>query len=47
VHVVQPGDTLQAIGARYGVPWQAIAAANGLPLDTVLQLDQRLVIPRG
>jgi LysM repeat protein len=44
---VQPGDTLQSIGARYGVPWQSIASANGLPLDTILQLDQRLVIPPG
>ncbi|HEV8637653.1 MAG TPA: LysM peptidoglycan-binding domain-containing protein [Chloroflexota bacterium] len=46
VHVVQPGDTLRAIGERYGVAWQAIAAANGLPLDTVLRPEQRLVIPQ-
>jgi LysM repeat protein len=47
VHVVRAGETLQTIGSRYGVPWQSIAAANGLAPDAILQLDQRLVIPQG
>jgi LysM repeat protein len=47
VHTVAPGDTLQTIAARYGVTFQAVAAANGLSLDTVLQIDQKLVIPQG
>lgn len=45
IHVVQAGDTLMAIGQRYGIPWEAIAAANGLPPNTVLRIDQQLVIP--
>jgi LysM repeat protein len=28
--VVLPGETLSAIGARYGVPWMSIAEANGI-----------------
>jgi LysM repeat protein len=47
VYVVQSGDTLRAIGDKFGVAWQSIAAANGLSLDTVLQPGQQLVIPRG
>jgi LysM repeat protein len=45
IYTVQQGDTLTSIGQRFGVPWQAIAAANGLPENTLLQLGQQLVIP--
>lgn len=44
-HRVQPGDTLYDIGVAYGVPWEAIAAANGLPANATLQVGQELVIP--
>jgi LysM repeat protein len=45
IYTVQQGDTLTSIGQRFGVPWQAIAAANGLPENAILQLGQQLVIP--
>lgn len=44
VHVVQPGDTLAAIAARYGTSVAAIQAANGLSGD-VITIGQELVIP--
>ncbi len=43
---VQAGDTLGSIGARFGVPWEAIAAANNITGATMLQLGQELIIPR-
>jgi LysM repeat protein len=42
---VQAGDTLQGIGARFGVSWQAIASANKLTQNSVLRIGQQLVIP--
>jgi LysM repeat protein len=45
VHIVRDGDNLIALGARYEIPWQEIAAANGLPENAILRLDQELVIP--
>jgi LysM repeat protein/RNA polymerase subunit RPABC4/transcription elongation factor Spt4 len=42
---VQPGDTLLVIGTRFGIPWQTIAAANGLGAGSVLQVGQQLIIP--
>ncbi len=47
VHVVQPGETLQIIAARYGTTWQALAAANNLANANVIFAGQRLVITRG
>jgi LysM repeat protein len=42
---VKPGDTLSAIGWRYGVsPW-AIAAANGLRNINCIFAGQKLWIP--
>lgn len=41
---VQPGDTLLGIGTRFGIPWQTIAAANGLSAGSVLQVGQQLII---
>ena len=46
VYTVKQGDTLTSIAQRFGVTYQALAAANGLPEDTVLHIDQQLVIPR-
>src|SRR5436190_1168516 len=45
VHVVQAGDNFIKLGQQYGVAWQAIAAANGLPENAVLRLGQELIIP--
>lgn len=44
-HVVQPGDTLYAIAARYGVSVQDIAQANGLTLYSIIYVGQTLIIP--
>jgi len=44
-YVVQAGDTLQIIAARFRTTWQAIAAANNLPNANFIYTGQRLVIP--
>ncbi|HUN05164.1 MAG TPA: LysM peptidoglycan-binding domain-containing protein [Aggregatilineales bacterium] len=45
VYVVQAGDELRTIAARFGTTWQAIAAANNLPNANFIYPGQRLVIP--
>jgi hypothetical protein len=45
VHVVQRGETLTMIAARYGVSTSAIAQANGLYNVNYIYVGQRLVIP--
>lgn len=42
---VQSGDTLSTIAAKYGVTWEALAAANGLNSRSVLRIGQELIIP--
>ncbi|MBI4467686.1 MAG: LysM peptidoglycan-binding domain-containing protein [Acidobacteria bacterium] len=42
---VEPGDTLSGIAARHGVRPQALAAANGRSLRSVIRVGDRLVIP--
>jgi murein DD-endopeptidase MepM/ murein hydrolase activator NlpD len=44
--IVQKGDTIDGLVARYGVPASAIADANNLPNGTALRPGQRLVIPK-
>lgn len=44
IYTVRVGDTLSAIGARYGVTYQAIMRANNLT-DTWIVPGQRLAIP--
>jgi LysM repeat protein len=44
-YVVKPGDTLSAIGAKLGVPWQAIAQANNLRDPDLIRPEQQLTIP--
>ncbi len=46
IYTVRAGDTLSAIGARYGVTYQAIMRANNLT-DTLIVPGQRLAIPTG
>ena len=41
---VQPGDTLSGIGARFGVPVQALQKANGLKSDLIIA-GEELMIP--
>jgi LysM repeat protein len=44
-YIVQQGDTLNAIAARFGTTAQAIAAANGISVSDTLDVGQVLVIP--
>ncbi len=44
-YVVQAGDTLSRIAARYGVSVGNLAAANGLQLRSWVYVGQRLTIP--
>lgn len=47
VYIVKPGDTLSAIGSRYGVSYQSIASANGIADPNKIYIGQRLTIPGG
>jgi LysM repeat protein len=44
-YTVKGGDTLLAIGLRYGLPWERIAEANGLNERSLLQIGQLVRIP--
>lgn len=44
-YTVRPGDTLSAIGARFGVSYQSIAAANGIANPNRIYSGQQLTIP--
>jgi LysM repeat protein len=44
VHVVQPGDTMAAVAAHYGVTVEAVAAANGLAPGDMLIAGNRLFL---
>jgi LysM repeat protein len=44
-YVVQPGDTLTSIAARYGITVAQLAAANGLLWNAWVYIGQRLIIP--
>jgi LysM repeat protein len=46
-HVVQPGETLSSIAARYGVTVAAIAEANDIANVNLIWVGLRLVIPAG
>lgn len=45
VHIVQQGDTLQAIAFDYGVGVDVLQRANGIENPQLLQVGQQLVIP--
>ncbi|MCX9077134.1 MAG: LysM peptidoglycan-binding domain-containing protein [Candidatus Methanoperedens sp.] len=47
VHVVQQGETLAIIAARYGTTWAALATANNISNPNAIYAGQRLVIPAG
>lgn len=44
-YTVRPGDTLSAIGARFGVSYQSIAQANGIANPNLIYAGQQLTIP--
>lgn len=45
IHVVQKGDMLSKLALKYKVPYVEIAKANGIKVDSVLQIGQKLIIP--
>ena len=47
VHIVQPGDTLGGLAARYGTTVQALTEANAIVNRNLIYVGQRLVIPTG
>lgn len=47
IYIVQHGDTLSAIGARYHVSYWQIASASGIPNPNLIFPGQRLCIPGG
>jgi LysM repeat protein len=44
-YVVRMGDTLSAIGQRFGVTVEALAAANNIAAGSLIRIGQQLVIP--
>lgn len=44
-YTVQRGDNLTAIGQKFGVSWQSIQQANGIPNANYIQTGQVLIIP--
>jgi len=46
VYVVQPKETLFAIGAKFGISWQLITQANGIINENAVQANYPLVIPK-
>jgi murein DD-endopeptidase MepM/ murein hydrolase activator NlpD len=46
-HRVSAGETLYALGRRYGVPYSEIAQINHLVDPGHIEVGQRLLIPRG
>jgi LysM repeat protein len=46
VYRIEPGDTLLAVAANFGVPAELIQEANGIIDPRRLQIGQELIIPR-
>ncbi len=46
-YAIRPGDSLSSIGAKFGISWQALAAANGISNPNRIYAGQNLTIPRG
>ncbi|MBK8048059.1 MAG: LysM peptidoglycan-binding domain-containing protein [Anaerolineales bacterium] len=44
-YTIQAGDTLGTIGARYGLEWSVLAAANGLDAYSILEIGQVIRVP--
>jgi len=45
IYIVQPGDSLSSIAARFSVSLQELMAANGITDPNQLAADQQLIIP--
>lgn len=46
-HIVQPGENLQQIAARYNMPWQLLAKINGLGNPPKLRPGESLKVMQG
>ena len=46
-YMVQSGDTLSVIAARFDTTWQELSSINGLSTNSVLQIGQILRVPKG
>jgi len=46
-YVVQKGDTLSEIGQRFGTTAQALAAMNGIGVNSILRVGKQLRVPSG
>ncbi|MCA9241426.1 MAG: LysM peptidoglycan-binding domain-containing protein, partial [Planctomycetales bacterium] len=46
-YTVQPGETLEAVAARYNVPWRLLAKINGVQTADAVQPGQTLKVIRG
>lgn len=46
VYIVQPKETLFAIGEKFGLSYQRIKAANGVTNENLIQADFALAIPK-
>jgi LysM repeat protein/uncharacterized protein YvpB len=46
-YVVQPGDTLRGIAARFNLDWKEIAALNGIAAPFTIYPGQQLLLPGG
>ena len=44
-YIIQPGDTLEDIAARFGVDVESLAAANGITDPNLILVGQELIIP--
>jgi LysM repeat protein len=44
-YTIQAGDTLLAIGLRYGLPWERLADENALTERSLLQIGQVIHVP--
>ena len=44
-YTIQPGEYLYIIGQKFGIPWQVIAATNGIVSPYVVMPGQRIIIP--
>jgi len=44
-HTVQKGDTLYSLARRYGTTAQKIAALNGISMESILRIGQKLKVP--
>jgi len=44
-YTVQKGDTLYGLARRYGTTAQTLANLNGISLNSILRIGQKLKVP--